>query len=148
MNSAKVLCIVGVGLLFFCALTSEHVRGDEYRQRREQIQARPAASRQVPAIPAKEKRIRCIIDTDAKNEIDDVWAISGFYDLGDIAALADPDLASWEIAKCPEVDWDLSYHFKDTKDPILRCKDIDRGGTFALLRERLKQFENKEKRSP
>lgn len=341
MNLTKIFCIVGVGLFLFGASASEHARGDQYRQRREQIQVRQAASRKVPAIPAKGKQIRCIIDTDAKNEIDDVWAISlallcpdrfqiegfvaanydntvedagpdsvagsaavirtlldkaglqgqiavkhgsapmryqyepsesegvdfiveramastpddplwviglgaatdiasaylkeptiadrivvfwhfrtrwpekcwnfnvigdvraarlvfhsdlsfvlfdtgtylycpleesekwcefgelgkylhgyrqksswyqspkkGFYDLGDIAALADPDLASWEIVKCPEVDWDLSYHFKDTKGSILRCKEIDRDGTFALFHERLKQFDNKEKRSP
>ena len=32
----------------------------------------------------------------------------GFFDLGDIAALADPDLACWEQTPCPEVDHDLS----------------------------------------
>lgn len=64
----------------------------------------------------------------------------GFYDLGDIAALADPSLASWEVVKCPEVDWDLRYRFKDTKGSILRCKDIDRDGTFALFRKRLQQI--------
>jgi hypothetical protein len=48
------------------------LRGDEYRERRETIQARNAGDRKVPTIPAKGKPIRCIIDTDAKNEIDDV----------------------------------------------------------------------------
>ena len=52
------------------------VRGDEYGERRETIQARRAGERKVPTIPAKGKPIRCIIDTDAKNEIDDVWAIA------------------------------------------------------------------------
>jgi hypothetical protein len=56
-------------------LTSEFARGDEYRQRREAIQARRAPDRKVPVIPPRDQRIRCIIDTDAKNEIDDVWAI-------------------------------------------------------------------------
>jgi inosine-uridine nucleoside N-ribohydrolase len=65
----------------------------------------------------------------------------GFFDLGDIAALLDPDVASWEIVKCPEVDWDLSYRFKNTKGSILRCKDIDRDKTFALFQERLKRSE-------
>jgi len=63
----------------------------------------------------------------------------GFFDLGDIAAIADPSVSSWEVVKCPEVDWDLSYRFKGTKGSILRCFDIDRDKTFALLRERLKQ---------
>jgi inosine-uridine nucleoside N-ribohydrolase len=61
----------------------------------------------------------------------------GFYDLGDIAALVDPDLASWEVVKCPDVDWDLSYRFNGTKGSILRCYDIDRDRTFELLRRKL-----------
>ena len=35
-----------------------------------------AAERVVPVIPPKEKQIRVIIDTVAKNEIDDQWAIA------------------------------------------------------------------------
>ncbi len=57
----------------------------------------------------------------------------GFFDLGDIAALVDPDLACWEVAECPEVDWDLDYHFKGTMGSILRCYHIDRDGSFRLL---------------
>ena len=64
----------------------------------------------------------------------------GFFDLGDIAALVDPELASWEVVECPEVDWDLTYRFKDTKGQILRCKDVDRDKTFALLGDRLRRF--------
>ena len=52
----------------------------------------------------------------------------------------DPDIASWEVVHCPEVDWDLSYRFKNTKGRILRCKDIDRDKTFALLNDRLRRF--------
>jgi purine nucleosidase len=319
-------------LALFALLTSEFARGDEYRQRRQAIQARRASDRKVPVIPPKDQRIRCIIDTDAKNEIDDVWAIGlalccqdrfqiegfvaanydntvedagpnslegsvavlqtlldkaglegeipiyrgshplryqfepsesegvdfiieramasspddplwviglgaatniasaylkrpeiadrivvfwhfrtrwpdkcwnfnvigdiraarivfhsdlsfvlfdtgthlvcpmdesvqyreygelgkylhdyrlkssgyqspkkGFFDLGDIAALIDPDLASWEVVKCPDVDWDLTYRFNNTQGSILRCKDIDRDKTFALLKEKLQQ---------
>ena len=62
----------------------------------------------------------------------------------DIAALADPDMASWEIVKCPEVDWDLTYRFRNTKGSILRCKDIDRDKTFELFHERLRQSGNRE----
>lgn len=62
----------------------------------------------------------------------------GFYDLGDIAALVDPSLATWEAVDCPEVNWDLAYQFKGTKGQILRCAAIDRDKTFALLEERLK----------
>ncbi len=62
----------------------------------------------------------------------------GFFDLGDIAALVDPSLATWEIVDCPEVDWDLSYQFKGTKGRILRCADINRDRTFDFLEEKLK----------
>jgi purine nucleosidase len=61
----------------------------------------------------------------------------GFFDLGDIAALVEPDLASWEVTDCPEVDWDLAYNFKKTKGSILRCYDIDRDKTFELFRRKL-----------
>ncbi|MHC4511329.1 MAG: nucleoside hydrolase [Planctomycetota bacterium] len=67
----------------------------------------------------------------------------GFFDLGDIAALVDPDLASWEVAECPEVDWDLSYKFTKKKGSILRCYDIDRDATFALFGSKLKTLADK-----
>ena len=67
----------------------------------------------------------------------------GFFDLGDIAALVDPSLASWEVTACPEVDWDLSYQFKGTKGSILRCYDIDRDATFTLFNKKLKTFAGK-----
>jgi len=64
----------------------------------------------------------------------------GFFDLGDIAALVDPDLASWEVVHCPEVDWDLAYKHRKTKGKILRCYDIDRDKTMQLLHARLKTW--------
>lgn len=64
----------------------------------------------------------------------------GFYDLGDIAALIDPDLASWEVVNCPEVDWDLTYRFKGNRGSIVRCYDIDRDKTFQLLRRKLESL--------
>jgi len=66
--------------------------------------------------------------------------VAGFFDLGDIAALIDPELASWEVVDCPEVNWDLAYRHRKTKGKILRCYDIDREGTMQLLYERLKAF--------
>ena len=68
---AIALCLA---LLVLAPLALVH--GDQYRQRREAIQARRAADRKVPVIPPKDQQIRCIIDTDAKNEIDDVWAVA------------------------------------------------------------------------
>lgn len=67
----------------------------------------------------------------------------GFYDLGDIAALVDPALATWEVTDCPEVDWDLNYKFTKTKGSILRCSDIDRDATFALFGGKLKTLADK-----
>ena len=61
----------------------------------------------------------------------------GFYDLGDVAALLDPDLACWDVTSCPEVDWDLTYHFKETKGSILRCYHVDRDRTFEHLYRKL-----------
>ncbi len=63
----------------------------------------------------------------------------GFYDLGDIAALVDPSLGSWEVVDAPEFGWDLAYQFKNTRGRILRCADIDRDGTFALLTRKLNE---------
>lgn len=64
-------------------------------------------------------------------------AEKGFFDLGDIAALLDPDLASWEEVDCPRVEQDLSYQFEGKLGRILRCGDIDRDRTFELLFKRL-----------
>jgi inosine-uridine nucleoside N-ribohydrolase len=66
----------------------------------------------------------------------------GFYDVGDIAALIDPDVTSWEVVECPEVDWDLTYRFRGTRGKILRCFDIDRDRTFALMNRKLRQNRN------
>lgn len=63
----------------------------------------------------------------------------GFFDLGDIAVLVDPSLGRWETVACPEVGWDLGYRFRDTKGRILRCSDVDRDGTFALLTRKLRE---------
>ena len=35
-----------------------------------------AKERSVPAIPPKGRRMRVVIDSDAKNEIDDQWALA------------------------------------------------------------------------
>ena len=66
----------------------------------------------------------------------------GFFDLGDIAALLDPDVAYYQEVNCPEVDHDLTYRFKDTKGRILRCYHVDRDKTFQLLYDKLQQQGN------
>ena len=47
-----------------------------YRQRIELISKRDSRLRKIPRIPPKGERLRVIFDTDAKNEIDDIWAIT------------------------------------------------------------------------
>ena len=63
----------------------------------------------------------------------------GLFDLGDIAALVDPNIACWEVTEAPEVEPDLTYRFKGTLGSILRCYHIDRDKTFSLLYDRLRQ---------
>jgi inosine-uridine nucleoside N-ribohydrolase len=65
----------------------------------------------------------------------------GFFDLGDIAALVDPELAAWDVTPCPEVGWDLRYRFTDKLGSIQRCYHVDRDRTFALLYEKLRTYQ-------
>lgn len=64
----------------------------------------------------------------------------GFFDLGDIAALLDPDIASWEIVDCPDVGHDVTYQFNGSRGKILRCFDVDRDKTFQLLYHKLDAY--------
>ena len=64
----------------------------------------------------------------------------GFFDLGDISALLDPDIAYYEEVSCPEVDFDLSYKFTGKKGKILRCYHVDRDKTFQLLYDKLQAY--------
>jgi purine nucleosidase len=67
-------------------------------------------------------------------------AKKGFFDLGDIAALVDPDLACWEETEAPEIGADMTYQFKGTLGSILRCYHVDRNRTFALLFDKMRQY--------
>ena len=64
----------------------------------------------------------------------------GYFDLGDIAAIVDPDLAKWEVVKCPTVTQYMDYNFLETNGNILRCYDIDRDKTFQLFYHSLKEM--------
>jgi inosine-uridine nucleoside N-ribohydrolase len=63
----------------------------------------------------------------------------GMFDLGDIAALLDPTLATWEETPVPMLGWDKSADFDADLGRMLRVSDIDRDGTFQLLFDRLQQ---------
>jgi len=63
----------------------------------------------------------------------------GFFDLGDIAVLIDPDLGKWEETKCPTVEQHLDYNFYKDNGTLLRCYDVDREKTYQLLYKKLKE---------
>jgi len=63
----------------------------------------------------------------------------GFFDLGDIAALVNPNIATWEVTDCPLVEPNLDYTFNGKMGKILRCSDIKTDETFTLLYDALKK---------
>jgi hypothetical protein len=64
----------------------------------------------------------------------------GFFDMGDIAVLIDPDIGKWETTNCPTVTEYMDYNFYKTNGTLLRCYDIDRDKAFQLLYRRLKAW--------
>jgi len=64
----------------------------------------------------------------------------GLFDLGDISALIDPAMATWERVKVPALEWDKSYRFDQGLGEMLRVTDVDRDRTFRLLFERLAAY--------
>ncbi len=63
----------------------------------------------------------------------------GYFDLGDIAVLVDPDLGKWQETICPTITTYMDYNFYRTNGKFLRCYDIDRDKTFALFYKKLKE---------
>lgn len=57
----------------------------------------------------------------------------GLFDLGDIAALVDPDTVRWERTDAPAVDHDLRYDFSKTQGEIVRIHHVERDQTLDLL---------------
>lgn len=64
----------------------------------------------------------------------------GYFDLGDIAVLIDPDLGKWEETPCPTVTPYMDYNFYKTNGTLLRCYDVDRDKTFQLFYRKLKEY--------
>jgi len=64
----------------------------------------------------------------------------GFFDLGDVAWLIQPDICTAEVEKVMSMD--QTMHFTRDKDlgNMLRITDIDRDSTWDILEERLKKF--------
>jgi hypothetical protein len=155
-------------LLFLTLAHPPATLADDYSQRRAEIQKRDAKPRRVPVIPPKEQKLRVVIDTDARNEIDDIWAIAlavrcpeRFQIEGLVAANYDNENpgggpASIETSRrvietvlekaglagrfpVKRGSSPMRYQFKGTKGRILRCGAIDRDKTFALFEEKLKR---------
>jgi purine nucleosidase len=70
----------------------------------------------------------------------------GIFDLGDIAALADPSIAPWEKVDAPAVGKDLQYDFTTNYGPIIRIYYIDPARTFDLLGQALKRIQDSQTR--
>ena len=67
----------------------------------------------------------------------------GYFDLGDIAALIDPEIATWEVITCPTVTYYMDYNWYRVNGELLRCSYIDRDKTFELLYDGLKKHYGK-----
>ncbi len=63
----------------------------------------------------------------------------GMFDLGDIAAMIDPSIGTWQVVECPTVTSDLLYDFNKLNGKILRCSTVDRDATFKQLYDALEQ---------
>ncbi len=61
----------------------------------------------------------------------------GFFDLGDLAALAEPSCARWEKVRAPRVDHDLRYDFTRDYGEIIRIYHVDSGPAFDFLERAL-----------
>lgn len=61
----------------------------------------------------------------------------GFFDLGDIAAIAGPDCVRWEKVEAPAVDHDLRYDFSRKLGEIVRIYHVERDAAFLLLEDAL-----------
>jgi hypothetical protein len=64
----------------------------------------------------------------------------GIFDLGDIAALADPSIAPWDKVDAPAVTQDLRYDFTKNNGPMIRIYYIEPARTFDLLEQALQRI--------
>ncbi len=65
----------------------------------------------------------------------------GFFDLGDIAALADPGCARWERVQAPGVDHDLRYDFTRKYGEIVHIYHVETDLSFNLLEGALRKLQ-------
>ena len=71
------------------------------------------------------------------NRADFMREDKGFFDMGDIAWMIQPELCLAEKVKVPAMDQTMYFSREADHGDMLRVYDIDRSGTWALLDERL-----------
>jgi inosine-uridine nucleoside N-ribohydrolase len=64
----------------------------------------------------------------------------GFFDLGDIAAIADPSVVRWEKVNAPGVGHDLQYDFSKKHGEIVRIYHVETEPAFNLLEAALRRL--------
>jgi len=69
-----------------------------------------------------------------------------FYDLGDIAALVEPDCVRWSEEEAPAVAHDLRYDFSKKHGAIIRIYHVERDAAADLLEQALKAIEHRHAR--
>lgn len=67
----------------------------------------------------------------------------GLFDLGDMAALIDPEICKSEVTKAPTVGHDLRYSFSEERGKIVRIFGIDKDRCFQLLQKGLEKIDSK-----
>jgi len=67
-------------------------------------------------------------------------ASKGFFDLGDVAAIADPGCVRWERVNAPAVDQDLRYNFSRNYGEIVRIYHVETEAAFDLLEAALRRL--------
>ena len=71
----------------------------------------------------------------------------GFFDVGDIAWMIQPDLCHSEIVKAPSMHQTMYFDHNKTNGDMLRVTEIKRDGCWKLFDERLAQYAAQKKSS-
>lgn len=65
----------------------------------------------------------------------------GFFDLGDIVAVINPEAVAWERVMAPAVDQGLNYNFDRKNGEVVRIYHVDTKASFDLLEDALKRLQ-------
>ena len=63
----------------------------------------------------------------------------GFFDLGDIAWMIQPDVCQSEVVDVPHMDWKMAFSHKGDLGRMLRVSDISAPPVWSLFFERMQQ---------